>query len=169
MLHRITGSMALAFNEEGVCSMEYGGRLVILEISEPAESLVVYGAVASLGSVAAGDENAILRTLLALNLSSADLMGAAFALEPEQDAVVLTYRVPLAGLDAGQLEAAINAFLVLLDVWSARLLRAEELAELSARFTPDEVEEAVGPSRPRERSPVAGELGQFPPTGVGFV
>ena len=139
------GAPPTRMTPDGVCAFDYRDTMVVLERREPAEALVLSCPLMALGAVGGGlDEAQVLRALLGLNLVSADLMGAALALHPGENAVVLTYALPLDGLDARRLGTTLDRFLLLVDAWTAKLMRADSVAALLESMTGDELEEDEG-------------------------
>lgn len=136
------GAPPIELTAEGVCAFDYRDTTVVLERREPAEALLLYSPLMVLGAVGGGlDEAQVLRALLSLNLTSADLMGASFALHPGENAVVLTYALPLDGLDSRRLGTALDRFLLLVDAWTAKLMRADSMAALLESMTGDELDD----------------------------
>jgi len=137
-----TGSSALWLEESGSCAFEYRGTFVRVEFAASAEMLQFSAPLTGVhGLVPEGSETDLFRLLLSLNLSHPDLMGANFALLSSDDLVVLQDRVSVRQLDAALLEARLAGFLYLVEIWSARLLRAESLAALAAPLEQEDVDE----------------------------
>jgi Tir chaperone protein (CesT) family len=154
------GAPRVRLSPEGTCAFNYRDTVVVFERRDAAEMLMFYSPLMVLAAVGGGlDEVQVLRALMTMNLTSADLLGAGFALHPTENAIVLTYAVPLDGLDARRFGAAIDRFLVLVKAWSVKLLQAGSAGELMAAMTGAELaadEEDELPEPDEEEAPEPG-------------
>ena len=112
------GMSDLAFDENGACLLVFDPRVAVYLVADPAAAdLVLWSPIGELPEAFAAK---VMRRLLYANLFWRETAGATIGLNPENDSVILSRRVPAAGLDAAGLAAAVEVMVE----------TAEHLAEL---------------------------------------
>ncbi len=105
--------------EDGTCLLGFDGIMVTLEQDPEASRVVLTSHVADLPTAGAATAYA---ELLQANMASVVAgRGASFAIDPEEQRVLLAQTLPLEGLTGEALIAALGPFVDLVEAWRARL------------------------------------------------
>lgn len=122
----LLGLGPLAFNEHGLCRLQFDNALTVdLESADDGATLHLCG---SLGAAPADSE--LLKTLLHANLLGEGTGGAAFALDAPRNELLFHRMLAASQLDVTALAAAVESFLNYYDGWTRKL------AESSAGASP---------------------------------
>lgn len=129
-LARSAGLPGLKLDAEGRLTLSFDDRLEVTIDSEPEEGRFVLSAL--VGEVGTAPGAAILGELLDGNFFWQGTGGPTLAVERATGRVVLVEQLPLAGLDARRLEAALNGFVAAGIRWHDRLVGAAAAADMPA-------------------------------------
>jgi hypothetical protein len=120
---QLAGMPGLKFEPHGCARLLFDKSIAIdLEIDEEAGCIQVYGV---LGVVPSTGREALYRRLLEGNLFGTQTGGAALAIDPVQDEVLLCRRVDLATTNAVALTECLETFAGLIEQWQRRLASGE--------------------------------------------
>lgn len=127
-LGMLLGLGPLAFNEHGLCRLQFDNALTVdLETADDGATLHLCG---SLGAAPADRET--LRTLLHANFLGEGTGGAAFALDGARNELLLHRTLAASQLDVPALAAAVEAFVNYYDGWTRKLAESSAGAPLSS-------------------------------------
>ena len=112
----------LGLDADGQCALLFDGEHTITFTPDSEDhSLILHSEVGKLSP----QDDALCRTLLEASLLGAQTGGAAFAIHPELDAIILWKRHDAQFADMNSLQQALQAFLAQIIHWKQRLARQE--------------------------------------------
>lgn len=124
------GLSNLKLDTEGRLTLSFDGKVEVTIDSEQEDNRLVLSAL--IGELGAAPGAAILLELLDGNFFWQGTGGPTLAVERTSGRVVLVEQLPLAGLDARRLEAALNGFVAAAMRWHDRLVGAAAAADMPA-------------------------------------
>jgi hypothetical protein len=125
----VTGLGALAFDDEGHCRLEFNERVLVdIAFDEPRGAIVL---MTPLGEVRLGERPELAADMLDANALWRGTDGATLGIDRASGLAVLSQAVPLTGLELGDFEGRIDAFIATAEFWLDRVASKDDVSAAS--------------------------------------
>jgi hypothetical protein len=125
----VTGLGALAFDEEGHCRLEVDDRILLdIAFDEPRRAVLL---MTPLGGVRTAERPELATDMLDANALWRGTNGATLGIDRASGLAVLSQAVPLTGLELGDFEGRIDAFIATAEFWLDRVASKDDVSAAS--------------------------------------
>lgn len=114
---KLAGLEQLQLDEQDACYLSFDAVVVCFDLDQRTGDLVLSSVVGAIGR----DAHALAREMLGANFAGGGTRGATLGIDADTSGVVLSQRLPLAGLRAALLEQRLQDFVTTAEEWTKRL------------------------------------------------